>query len=171
MHSIGCVAGMLQGFQPPVRLADCQPVTVTILLVLPAGLLGFLHLLASHPWQAAPLLVDPSGEVTQEQKQALQVQARGGMIAWVDLCAPLKCAEVTAQGPCLLLPVPACYIYPALVDNQVTMRRVRSCCCRLSMSQCGKQVLRQPCSSLHRMTCTQADGEHALWHCCGCACC
>lgn len=74
MHSMGCVAGLLHGCQSPVRLAACNPVTVTVLLVLSAGLLGFLHLLASHPWQAAPLLVDPSGEVKQEQKQALQVR-------------------------------------------------------------------------------------------------
>lgn len=40
-----------------------------------------------------------------------------------------------------------------------------TCCHRLSMSQGGKLVLRQPCSSPHRTTCTQADGEHVFGHC------
>lgn len=40
-----------------------------------AGFLGFLHLLVSHPWTASPLLVDPTGEVKQEGRRALQVRA------------------------------------------------------------------------------------------------
>jgi hypothetical protein len=39
-----------------------------------SGLLAFLHLVASFPWSAAPLLVDPSGEVKQEARRHLQVR-------------------------------------------------------------------------------------------------
>jgi hypothetical protein len=40
------------------------------------GFLAFLHLVASHPWRATPLLVDPSQEVQQEQRRTLQVNIR-----------------------------------------------------------------------------------------------
>jgi hypothetical protein len=86
------------------------------------------------------------------------------------MCAIAVCRGHSSRSVLAYLPALTSYIYPALVDNQLTMRRVRSCCCRLSMSQGGKQVLRQPCSSPHRMTCTQADGEHALCHYCAAAC-
>jgi hypothetical protein len=37
------------------------------------GLLRFLQLLASHPWAAAPLLVDPAADVKPDARRALQV--------------------------------------------------------------------------------------------------
>lgn len=52
-----------------VFFAGCR-----VVLCFDTGFLGFLHLLCSHPWSATPLLVDPSGEVRQEGRRALQVR-------------------------------------------------------------------------------------------------
>eukprot|EP00775_Hariotina_reticulata_P010181 gene10181-10341_t len=42
-----------------------------------SGFLRFLHLVASHPWQAAPLMVDPAGEVKPAARRALLARFEG----------------------------------------------------------------------------------------------
>ena len=37
-----------------------------------AGLLGFLRVLAEHPWRERPLIVDPDGSLSDEQRASAE---------------------------------------------------------------------------------------------------
>lgn len=77
-----------------------------------AGFLGFLHLLCSHPWSAAPLLVDPAGVIKQEGRRVLQVStAMDYGISWPG------CTEPPEQTLAALLPsvhTCTCYMLPLM---------------------------------------------------------
>lgn len=53
----------------PPALAAAQPPASRL-----SGFLRFLHLLAGHPWRVQPLLVDPSGELSAAQRDAITRQ-------------------------------------------------------------------------------------------------
>lgn len=59
----------------------CVYVICVCVYVCCAGFLSFLHLLINHPWSAAPLLVDPAGEVTPDNRRRLLAEYEGRQTA------------------------------------------------------------------------------------------
>ncbi|WIA14624.1 hypothetical protein OEZ85_003130 [Tetradesmus obliquus] len=88
------VAGVFQG------PSSCPPPASRI-----SGLLRFLQLLASHPWAAAPLLIDPAGDVKPDARRALQVEYEArraaGTLPGMFLATPydLHSSRWTAHQP------------------------------------------------------------------------
>jgi hypothetical protein len=70
--------------------AACIYVIICLPAAAAAGMLRFLQLLASHPWAAAPLLVDPAGDVGPAARRALQVQLLGAVLGASRINSPFN---------------------------------------------------------------------------------